>query len=580
MANLLAPPRRYEYRMYRSGRYLGLLPQPENDFQYTQDLNTPGTALTLQLRIKADLQNEQPDYLTTEAAEYLLTEAGEYMIADRQPDIVGNANSNALIRNNNTIIVYEYSTFYPNGIIVFQGWVSRWKAKYASGEDLVTVSCISNGSELDNYLIQGSSTLDLSQTTSGSNVPISEYASDKLTTWARVGETFTPTAGTNLAAIGLRLAADDASYPCTVTVKIWNSVSDFSSGTPLATTTQVITSTTPAEYTFTFSIPPTMNVAQSYFFTVQCSADSGAAAEIYYSSSDLYAAGTYYRSVYTGTSGGSWIAQTGDLYFKTYYSASATSAPYTSTDPTTILKSIIDAYVSRGGSINYSSTSTTLTGVSRSYTFKVNTILQGIKKCRELAPYNYYWFVHPATNIIYFLATSATAQHTFVLGNHIFELELEASTEEVKNQVYFSGGDVGSNVYLYTSLSDSTALAANAGRVGLELLSDNRVTLSDTALALMQNFISGNSAEKYYTTLTISADSYDITTINLGQTVGFGGYGNFIDSLVLQIVQLERHGDYVILHLGALPKRFSTRVEEIDRQLSDVQTIYNPTSPS
>jgi len=268
-----------------------------------------------------------------------------------------------------------------------------------------------------------------------------------------------------------------------------------------------------------------------------------------------------------------------DLYFTTTYSGGATNSPFLNYDPGVIVTEIFCSYNCRGGRVVYTVDSVWATDTEVDYTFQVNTVLEGIKKCLDLAPNNWYWYVNPATNVIYFRETAYQAEHTFILGNHIENLELTATVERVKTQVYFTGGSTGAN-NLYLVVSDNDALAANNGRVGLERFTDNRVTLTATGLAMANNFLEGNNAEVYETSVTIPSSKYDITSIYLGQVVGFAGFGTTVDNLLLQIVTIDRSPDGVKLTLGKLPRRQSAQVEAIERALREVQTVDNPTVPS
>lgn len=580
MADATQLEKKYIYQISRSGVFLGVLQDIQSEFTIQQDINTAGVALQIEVANTADRQFEATEQILTEEGLPITDELGQPLLTERQPDIVGNANGKALIRNNNTIAVYEVSPDYPNGKIVFSGWISRWKASYGNTDNIV-INCLSNGSELDNYLILGAQTVDQSQASQNNTAQAYSIYGGKASQYQMQGQTFTPGTGiTSLSAILLKLAASNT-VAQTVSVKLWQSPADFSFGNPpLATTSLTISSTSPADYTFTFPTPVLVNAGQSYFFSIQ--ADDGGRGNgvlIYFQTSDVYAGGDMYGAVYPGF----FALYSGlfDLYFKTYYTAGATSSPYSSQDPTAILRSIVDGYVNRGGTINYASGTTVLTNTSRSYTFKVNTILEGIKKCLELAPFDWYWYIAPGTNVLYFKETSTTADHKMIYGRHIQSLDIQASAEEVKTQAYFTGGDTGGNVYLYQSLASSAAvLAANAGRVGMIRMNDNRVTLSDTATALMTNFLAGNNAENYQSSITVNAKTYDVTLFNPGATIGFAGFGSFVDNLILQIVHIEYHGDYVVLGLGKLPRRASAQVEDINRTLNDVTTIYNPSTPS
>lgn len=574
---------RYDYKIYRDGVYLGMLPNVTSDFGYSQSINTAATSLSITVGLSADTSHLAVEAIQTETPADLQAESSEVITTERYPDVVGN-NSNTLIRNNNDIKVYEISADNPNGLLVFSGYISRWNARFGSEDDIV-LTCLNYGTELDNYLIQGNETTDQQQNTQDTSMTTYTDESFYSTSWLWAGQTFTTGTGvTNLSSITLRLAATaGGTY---VTVKLFSNAAEAFSAS-LGSTQQYISSATPADYTFTFPTAIPVSAGQSYFFSVSSFPATGC--DIYYDNSDSYASGSMWVSSFGG-GGGAAFAQTpctvlagsfpaSDLYFTTTYSSGATSSPFLNSDPGVIVTDIIDSYNSRGGQVTYTIDSVWATTTEVDYTFQVNTILEGVKKCLDLAPSNWYWYVDPATNVIYFRETASVAAHTLILGKHIESLELMATVENVRTQVYFTGGSTGAN-NLYLTVSDTAALAANNQRVGLERITDNRVTLQSTGLSIAQGFLDNNNAETYETSVTIPASCYDISDLSLGEVIGFAGFGTIVDSLLLQIVSIKRTPDEVALSLGRLPRRQTAQVEAIERALREVQTVDNPDVPS
>lgn len=571
----MAVERKYQYKVFRDGVFLGLLPYIRDPFSYNQYINTPGSETVVHVSYSAVKNRESVDELITESGETITTEDGEALTTEGAELIIGNDTERSLIRTNNDIEVWEISSDNPNGKLVFSGYISKWRAVF--GPDLqAEVTILSYGAELANYIIEGGTTLDLSQTTIDNE--LQAYEPFKGGAWLRHGQTFTIGSGvTNLHSVALKLhVAAGVGGSVGAVLKIWNSVNDFFTGTPIGTATRVISATSAEEYIFTFTSPITVTPGAQYFMSIQ--SEDYRSIYISYTITQAYAGGNAWQSYFSGSSGGSWVEYADDIYFKTYYTAGATSVPYSSVSPESIIQSIIDSYVNRGGTVDYDGSSIDATGITTSYTFKINTILEGIRKVLELSPAGFYWYVDPATNILYFKETGTTADHTMILGRHIKHLEIEASIEDLKNTVYFSGGDTGGGENLFMKTTDTESLEAN--RVGLERVSDNRVTLSNTATLISQSVLDTYSDEVFMTELEITAATYDISDFNLGEVVGFGGFGNFVDRMLLQIVGITRSPESVNLKLGILPKRTTKTIEQILRSVQDIQTIDNPSVPS
>jgi hypothetical protein len=143
------------YKMYRGTTYLGLLPQPENEFTFTLDINNAGFAIKMDVPLNIDTAVDTVEPLLTEAGDIITDEAGIPIYIDKQPDVIGNAHETILLRTGNTVKVYEYSNYHPNGKLMFTGKLTSVEAEFGSGStDKVVATAKSLALDLDNYLIQ------------------------------------------------------------------------------------------------------------------------------------------------------------------------------------------------------------------------------------------------------------------------------------------------------------------------------------------------------------------------------------------------------------------------------------------
>lgn len=256
---------------------------------------------------------------------------------------------------------------------------------------------------------------------------------------------------------------------------------------------------------------------------------------------------------------------------------SDTTVVYSSQDPTNILKDVLDKFTAAGGLVDYDTSSTQLTNTSVSYTFKVNTVLEAVRKCLDLAPTDWFWRLNMADNILHFNVRPTNVSHTFVLGKHIQNLQLEQHIEEIVNKVYFTGGDTGSGTNLFNKYSDATSIASY--RQGLKKITDARVTTDASAEIISESEIDRLKDPIYRSQVTILDKTYSIEDIELGQLVGFRNFGNFIDSLTMQIVGITYRPDEVTLQLDSQLPEVSKRLEDIKRNLTQQEVVNNPTAP-
>lgn len=566
-------PKRHVYKVYdNSGVYLGNIPKVTTPFQFSEDIETAGVSLSIDVGLTPDITRNRSKRLTTEAGEWITDEAGRYIVTDGgiMPFTIGeDDNNNSLLKNGNRVVVVEYCYYYPNGKAMYSGQIQRINARFGGNNPVISLQLMSDGGiDLDNYITRGvppSLTEQQAQTTSNSYFNVTQDG-DKGAGWNRCGQTIS-IVGTNAAALTLRLNG---------TARVTVSIYDAPNGALITSASQnVVAAGADVQFVFAEFAEDLTTV----FAAV--SVDPGQSIQVGYNSAGGYSSGDMYTSSYGGGSGGgSYSVATGqDLYFKAYSGVLNTQAVFTSADPTTgMFLPIMDDYTSQGGRITAADEDVDATGLSLSYTFSVQTVLEAIKAIRDMSPSDFYWRIDVGTREMEFKQISATPDYMLIKNIHINELQLTLSIENVKNKVLFSGGDTGGGQNLYKQYIDSDSINLYGPRLNRK--SDNRVTVSATADAVGESMIDEFANEKQQTSITIPASVMDISLLTPGKVVGFGNFGNFIDSMQLLIVRRDYTPGLVTLTLGMLPKNLPTVVEQMQRSLIAEQTVANPSAPS
>lgn len=258
-------------------------------------------------------------------------------------------------------------------------------------------------------------------------------------------------------------------------------------------------------------------------------------------------------------------------------SGSNTTVAFNSYDPSDVIRDGIDEFKTQaaGNSFtDYSEGSIATTGTTVSYTFRANTYAELLQKSLELAPSDWYYYVDLGNNLINFREKALTPVHTFFLGKHIGSLDLRSYIGSVVNQVLFTGGGDPALFKLYTrSVQTGT-------RRSLERFSDNRVTLDSSADIISNTEMDNKEEVQYRSVVRILDRTYDIESINLGDTVAFRNFDNFVDSLLLQVVAKRYTPDFVELQLDTLPQDINKRIEDITRNLNSQETVNVPSAPT
>jgi len=549
---------------------------------------------------------------------------------------------------NNRIKVYVFDKEELDGKLIFQGFISAYNPIYK--DENVEVTVLSYGEELDKQIIEVSGILDHQQT--GSSYQEVSYNGTPAVTgfvsagpkYDYFGQTFKPSITNKLYSIKLKLKSYFYDWGGAVTnsevkVGLYSSPPAFvtSGGAPLIggggdpdhpfssanliANSNYTTVGDLGEYEFIFPTEPSLTSGTSYFFLI--SFKNGIAVRVYYdydkpspppSPIDPYANGTAYYAYYNFLLGGlsefasyapGASAQPTDLYFKEYYTSGGTNIVFSSQDPSFIMQTIIDNYEARGGNITTNNT-IDLTGNSESYTFNVNTVLEGIKKCNELSPKGWYWYIDYGTNNLYFKDSSDTPDHIFTLEKDIIDAKFEKRIEDIVNTVYFTGGDTGGGTNFFKKYTNAGSIA----KYGIKAVkySDNRVTLTATADSLANNIIENKSEPELRVTLTILDSNnnqglgYDIESIKIGdviavrnitQQVGLStwDYGKWdeaywdyniynLSSLQMQIQKIDYNEDTATIYASTIVVDVNKRIDDINRNLNSLQTANNPTAPS
>lgn len=573
----------YIYQVYSySGAFLGSLNNVKSEFSYNQNINSAGTQL------EVTLQSSFDDVGATQLSSYWLA-----IIGDKMVDEVGNrivfsldySFANIPIDLGNRVKVFASYDGNTLGKQVFDGQISKWRTDY--GSQTVVLTILSWGFQLDNFLL----TADPTSQTISQQVYEKSYdvggldINDNRTPKA---QSFNVASATTIGSIVIFASgtadfftggkSPDHVFPSSILIWALYSGTPATPGALVDSGQVTYTGSAVREVTLQFAQVRSLN--GNYFYTI----DNGTASSWYYGAVTVYATATdpyAGGNVFTGvTSGGvtTWTSVTADdLAFIVQGASGSSDLTFSNQDPGTLLSAIITQAVAQGSIISYTATSIDLVNTNVSYTYKVQTILEGIQKILQLSPAGWYWYVDPGTNYLHFHRTSGTVNHIFIIGNHIKDLSIEYSLEKVVNSVYFSGGATG-GVNLYIAQTASASIARYGQR--LTRLSDNRITLTPTAQIMVSNELGGKGAPLFYTTVEILANAYDIETINAGDTVGLRGFGNLIDALTLQIIGLTRTPDKVTLSLGTLPPRTSSEFDAVRRRLDKLETIDNPSAPS
>lgn len=582
--------KRYSAFISNSSGYLGMLPNVYDNFEFTDEINTGGSDTTIYVALPSDsTRSDVTSVITDETGDPILTENSLPILAENALNPIAINGGNNLIANGNIVTVYEYSPYYPNGHAVFTGRID----KFDDNSGYVVINLKSYGLDLDNSILTGAPyTLTLDQLVTDPSPSFGTFYYTTSVNFQECGQSFTVGAGvTNLAAIIVRL---NGSVAGTIALDVY----DSSSLSKYYTGTTVVFSTIGswALQQFTFDTPLAVTPGQKLFFRLRFLTAGGVAGVSRISK--VYAGGQLYFSfmnIGANPSGGFGFTATNDtMWFQTYSGVGSTTITYPYAVGSTVQRidgmafNALTNYQLAAGNLSFTNASiNTPNAPQLKYKFTLATMLEAMNKFTDLAAAGTYWYVDRGTGLVSLLETPTTADYTLIKNVHIADFTLTATTENVINRIYFTGGQIGQDttdplnpkpINFYKVYEDATSIAKYGARINR--VTDNRVTLTATADAICQSSLADNKDEKYMVTLTVIDKTMDISLLQPGKVIGFANFNNYKDSLKLQIVRRNFRPGTTTITLGVIPQRQSDMVEQITRGLIAQQTIDNPALPS
>lgn len=590
------PYKKFRYKVYsEDGDYLGDW-KDASEPNFKQEINNIIGSLPISFA-RNDLALEPSvDYLLNENDAQITDEDDSPLLIDVSPS-VGLGDGTTLDTNNDVEVDAIYGQFeallneddspilnedgdtllvedgYPLGRTIFRGYIPRWELPLSG--DAISSEIRSYSQDLANILLETDDVAYIDNSTRASNSIGIDGAGP--TDNNVIYQTFTMAAEKVVNKVRLYpYAGWYTDVPFRVNVYTGT---PSSLGTLLGFGLGTVNRNNPVDsgYDVVFNSPITLP-AGSYVFVITTDYQKTGGNVTYpfnlFLSSSSYSGGQ--MSYLWGSKTSPTLVNTSnDIAFILYEAGGDTTRAFNSYDPSNILKAVVDFANSRGARINYTVDSIQPTNTTVSYTFRNQSIKQCIEKILELCPADWYYYYDFGTDTIYLRAKSITVDRWLRKGRSVVDGKIVKTIEQVVNDVPFSGGG---DPALY--IRDRRA-PADGTRRGLKALSDNRVTSEDTAYILTASEIDQLNQPLYAGDVEITSDdTFYLEDVNVGEMLGFIGFGELVDGIVVQSVGKEYKGDTMPLTLTYNIPRINKRVEDIKRNLDTLETANNPSEPS
>lgn len=242
-----------------------------------------------------------------------------------------------------------------------------------------------------------------------------------------------------------------------------------------------------------------------------------------------------------------------------YFKAGASFEPsYTTTDPSVIMKAIIDHFntVYSGGLIGYNGSTTTVdtVGTNVSFTFEDKTWFQALTDIFGTVGAGWWWTID-VEGQLYLKEKPTTSTHTFTIGKDIEELYNDKSSESIINSARVK--------YAATSTQNSDATSISEFGLREKVVTESQIDDLATANQKSNQLVGDNKDEKNRVQLVINSQ-YDIESIKVGDTCKVQNLaknsGVFTNNM--QIAKIMYNWDTVTLNLEEIIDDFGNELSK------------------
>jgi hypothetical protein len=201
-------------------------------------------------------------------------------------------------------------------------------------------------------------------------------------------------------------------------------------------------------------------------------------------------------------------------------------------------------------------------------------------------PSDWHVWYDPGNDTLHAHPRPTAVTQTFQRGiNVVGEPTLSKSIEGIVNDVIFSGGQIDTNsdgqadTNLLVRVQDPQSITKY--RRGLLKMSDSRYKDAVSARIVAQNEIDRNSAPQYRgDVIVVQTGSKSLLDVIPGELGQYQGFSTVMDTPELQIVGITYEIERSIYKLNVLKKRTPQRIEDLRRNMANLEAENNPLAAS
>ena len=538
------------------------------------------------------------------------------LILNRDPNNCGEGYD---LKLDNRVYITMASPNSPGGVAYFDGYIADYTQDFTKNN--VQVILMSWGNQAANFLLLAGSAPAV-QNPSFNSVGSGIYTPQRWATNNSIGIVLAITTAptqTTIAGLQVYMQTSQAGQSDVLTCGIYSTLSGAAgyngsgSGGALLNngniggaieyvTQNIVYAAAMQKISFTFNTPVNCSPNTTYYFYLasQLQASAGGVGWV---TGATDANSSYYLIQGQAFGGNSTTLVGSSLQYSLLGANNSATVLYTKQDPSAILINGLNNLRSQGVNLQYTSSSIDTVGQNVTYQFQTATGADLINQISTLCPPGWFTYIDQTTNTVHLHQYSSRTVHKLLLGTHIKALTFEKRMDTMVNTIYFTGGQDPSNpgYTIFRTYQNAGSVALYGVR--MKTVTDNRVTLAQTADIVAQSYLNVNPEIR--TVIEVSDKAYNIDSFLLGDEVNFGGFLNgevenwdmvnwgvnnpsgkwdfditSPETLYLYIERIDSLVDTVQLTLSTTPPDVNKKLQATLNSLLKTYTLSNPPTPT
>lgn len=493
--------------------------------------------------------------------------------------------------DNKVIVIAEG---YPDGRKFFGGYISNWELSAGNDDSAVQATVLSHSQELNNIVLETEDIPAFAHTIAGDpqSKGIGGFGSGRTNA---IAQTMTISGGSKymsgitlygVYSPGNRLEYVAGGTTATITVRIYSGATTNPFGELVAIGSVQVPTGESYYYDrifVPFAAPVRLVSGSGYAMTINAEGGSKDKTQYPYPAyvgidpAGGFASGQGFERMVDGSS--AYVGRSWDVPFMFYEQGGRLQRTFYSMDPSVILMIILDFARKKGARASYTRQTIELTGTVVTLPINTNSIDEAISAVLKTMPGDWYIWYDYATDEVHAHPRPTEVTQLFKRGINVVGVpKLGKSIEDITNDVIFSGGELPSGDNLLVRVQDSDSI--NTYRRGFKKISDSRFKDEASALLIARGEIERNSKPEFYGNVRIVQIDKSLLDLRPGELGQYMGFSLVMDTPELQIVSVTNEIETATLKLNVLKPRTAKRIEDIKRNLANLEAENNPESAS